>query len=396
MEVSIVIPTFNEAPNVTELIRRIEAAVSGHRAEIVFVDDSSDETPDVIEQLARRSTLPIRLLRRPQPVGGLSGAVLEGLRMASSDWCVVMDGDLQHPPEVIPVLLRAGLEQSADLVVASRHVNGGSSAGLSGGARHLVSLSATILTRAMFPNRLRNCTDPMTGFFAVKRSAVNLDALRPRGFKILLEILARNTLAVVEEPFVFAERQAGESKAGLRQGLRFLTQIAVLRFGRLSGFAVIGGIGALANLAIMATLQAFGVWYVIAAVIAAIITITSNFVLQERFVFRDLRGEGRGFGRRFAESVAFNGSETALRTLLLWLVVRSTSIPSILTQAALLGVGFVLRFVYHSRIVYRPMPTTSPSFDLDSVPDYLTETAGDIQAVDGDLVETIDDPRGDG
>jgi dolichol-phosphate mannosyltransferase len=338
----------------------------------VFVDDSTDETPEVIEQVATHSTLPIRLIRRPRPVGGLSGAVLEGLRTATSNWCVVMDGDLQHPPEVIPMLLDSGTEQEADLVVASRHVNGGSSAGLSGRARQLVSTSATILTRAMFPTRLRNCTDPMTGFFAVKRSAIDLASLRPRGFKILLEILARNTLTIVEEPFVFAERHAGQSKASVGQGLRFITQLAALRFGRLSGFAVIGALGAIGNLAIMAMLQNFGIWYLGAAVIAAIVTITTNFLLQERFVFHDLRSEGRGVGKRFAQSLAFNGAETALRTLLLWLIVSSTLVPSVLAQAVLLAVGFLLRFVYHSRVVYRPARTTSSSFDLDTVPDYLT------------------------
>lgn len=365
MDVSVIIPTFNEAPNVAELIERIEVALLGRRGEVLFVDDSSDDTPNVIEAAAAHSSLFVRLVRRPRPVGGLSGAVLEGLRIATSDWCVVMDGDLQHPPEVIPALLESGIEQDADVVVASRHVHGGSSAGLSGRARHLVSMSATILTRAMFPTRLRNCTDPMTGFFAVKRSAINLGELRPRGFKILLEILARNALTVVEEPFVFGERHAGESKADFRQGLRFLTQLASLRFGRLSGFAIIGALGAVGNLGIMATLQAVGLWYLIAAIIAAIITITTNFLLQEKFVFHDLRSEGRSVGKRFAQSLAFNGTETTLRTLLLWLIVDSTSAPSILTQGVLIAVGFVLRFVYHSRVVYRPTPTISRNIELD-------------------------------
>lgn len=372
MDVTVIIPTFNEAPNVVELLRRIETALQGRQGEIVFVDDSTDDTPAVIEDAATNSTLPVRLIRRIAPVGGLSGAVLEGLRTATSDWCVVMDGDLQHPPEDIPILLDSAMEQNADLVVASRHVNGGSSAGLSGRARQMVSMSATILTRAMFPTRLRNCTDPMTGFFAVKRSAIDLQSLRPRGFKILLEILARNTLTVVEEPFVFAERHAGQSKASVGQGLKFLTQLAALRFGRLSGFAVIGALGAVGNLAIMAVLQTLGLWYLAAAVIAAAVTISANFLLQDRFVFHDLRSEGRGVGKRFAQSLAFNGTETAMRTLLLWLIVSSTLAPSVLAQAVLLAVGFLLRFVYHSRIVYRPIRTTSLSFDLDKVPDYLS------------------------
>lgn len=373
MEISVIVPTFNEAPNVRELVERIQTGLRGRVAEIIFVDDSTDDTPTVIGHVAAGAEIPVHLIHRDHATGGLSGAVLVGLAASTSDWCIVMDGDLQHPPEVIPVLLNSGIEQDADVVVASRHVNGGSSEGLSGRLRHLVSTSATVLVRAMFPTRLRNCTDPMTGFFAIRRSAIDLDSLRPRGFKILLEILARNTVTVIEEPFVFGHRHAGESKATIRQGLRFLTQLASLRFGRLSGFALIGASGAIGNLVIMATLQAFGVWYLLAAIIAAVVTIGTNFLLQERFVFHDLREEGRHVWVRLAQSCAFNGAETTLRTFLLWLIVGSTSIPSIAAQAALLTVAFMLRFVYHSRVVYRPKPTSSVNFNLGTVPGFLDD-----------------------
>jgi dolichol-phosphate mannosyltransferase len=366
--VSVIVPTFNEAPNILALIERLTTALSNLDAEVIFVDDSTDETPAVIEQAAASSSpLPIILLHREHPDGGLSGAVVAGLKAATNDWCVVMDGDLQHPPELIPALLESAAAQNADVVVASRYVKGGSSNGLNGGVRHLVSTASTILTRAMFPRRLRDCTDPMTGFFAIDTTSIDLAELRPRGFKILLEVLARNSLRVTEEPFVFAERHAGVSKASLGQGLRFLTQLAALRFGRLSSFAVIGALGAVANIAIMAALQASGVWYLAAAAIAAIITIVGNFLLQERFVFGDLRDQGRGTWTRFAQSMTFNLSETAIRTALLWVIVETTILPSLIVQALLIAVGFTLRFIFHSRIVYRMGRTTSISFDLDGV-----------------------------
>jgi dolichol-phosphate mannosyltransferase len=368
MDVSVIVPTFNEGPNVGELVERITSALVGRTAEIVFVDDSTDDTPSVIERVAKSSRLPVRLIHRATPTGGLSGAVIEGLTSSDSDWYVVMDGDLQHPPEVIPALLNTGDDQAADVVVASRHARGGSSEGLSGSIRRLVSGSSNTLTRAMFPIKLRNVTDPMTGFFAIRNSAVDLTGLRPRGFKILLEILARNTVKVVEEPFVFGERVAGESKADVRQGLRFLTQLAALRFGRLSGFALIGAVGAVANLLIMAGLQAAGVWYLVAAIVAAVVTIVANFLLQERFVFHDLRSEGRNVWLRFGQSLAFNGTETVIRTAILWVIVERTTFPSVPVQAALLAIGFLLRFVYHSRIVYRPKRTASISYDLDTAP----------------------------
>ncbi|MCU1405254.1 MAG: hypothetical protein JWQ43_1557 [Glaciihabitans sp.] len=352
--ISVVIPTFNEAPNVAEIVARIEAAAVGLSADIVFVDDSTDDTPDVIRAVAKTAGIPVRVIHRDQATGGLSGAVLEGLAASSSDWCVVMDGDLQHPPELIPILIASGTSQDADVVVASRNLKGGSSTGLDNVMRHLISGSSNMLTRAMFPLKLRNCTDPMTGFFAIRRDSVDFTALKPRGFKILLEILARNSVKVVEEPFVFGERHAGQSKADFRQGVRFVTQLAALRFGRLSGFAVIGAIGAVANLLIMAGLQAVGTWYLASAIVAAVLTILGNFVLLERFVFHDLRREGRSVWIRFGQSIAFNGVETAVRTAALYVIVEATAIPSIIAQAVLIAIGFVLRFVYHARIVYRP------------------------------------------
>lgn len=385
MDVTIIIPTFNEAPNVRSLVDRISAAMQGRDAEILFVDDSVDATPDVIRAVAASSTLPVRLIHRAVPVGGLSGAVLEGIAASTGDWCVVMDGDLQHPPELIPVLLASGVEQSADVVVASRHLDGGSSTGLDNRVRHLVSSGSTVLTRAMFPIKLRNVTDPMTGFFALRRDSVDLADLRPRGFKILLEILARTSLVIVEEPFVFGKREAGASKADFRQGLRFITQLGALRFGRLSGFALVGAIGAVANVAIMGALQAFGVWYLAAAITAAIITIIGNFVLLERFVFHDLRDGGRSVWIRFAQSLAFNGTETAIRTTALYLIVEALPVPSLLVQALLIAVGFVVRFVYHSRVVYRPARTTAPapSVSPSSVEVVAVEPATLLDSGDG-------------
>ncbi len=153
----------------------------------------------------------------------------------------------------------------------------------------MVSKSSTAVTRAMFLIRLRDVTDPMTGFFLIDRRSVDQALLRPRGFKILLEILARRPMRVAEVPFDFADRHAGESKASVRQGLHFLTQLTALRFGKMSLFAVIGGLGAVANVAIVWALTQLGVDYIIAAIIATEVTIVGNFLLQERFVFDDMR-----------------------------------------------------------------------------------------------------------
>ena len=119
--------------------------------------------------------------------------------------------------------------------------------------------------------------------------------LRPRGFKILLEILARKNLRVAEVPFDFADRHAGESKASMRQGMHFLTQLTALRFGKMSLFAVIGGLGAIANVAIVWALTQLGVNYIAAAIIASEVTIIGNFLLHR--ALRLPGHEGRGIRR---------------------------------------------------------------------------------------------------
>lgn len=362
MHTSVVVPTFNEAGNIAELIARINTALIGTDAEIIFVDDSTDNTPEIIQ--STESDLPVRVLHRSVPTGGLSGAVVAGLTASTGEWVIVMDGDLQHPPEMIPILLASAKTESADVVVASRHIQGGSSAGLDGWTRSLASSGAKMLTRAMFPRKLQYCTDPMTGFFGVRRNAVKLSTLRPQGFKILLEILGRSaSLKVIEEPFIFGERKAGVSKATLRQGMQFVFQLAGLRFGRLSGFAFIGAIGAVANLLIMAGLQAVGVWYLTSAIVAAVVTMIGNFLLQEKFIFHDLRNDGHSFWKRFLLSFGFNSVEAIVRTAALFLIVETTPIHSLVAQALLIAVGFLVRFVYHSRVVYKVRATQSRTFE---------------------------------
>lgn len=360
MQLTIIVPTFNEAPNVEELVDRVAAAVAGIDAEIVFVDDSTDDTPAEIDRVASEASIPVRCVHRAEPVGGLGGAVVAGARIASAPLCLVMDGDLQHPPELIPELYACALTGEVDVVIASRYADGGGAGGLSSWLRHAVSRTSTLVTKAMFPVRLRDTTDPMTGFFLFAPARVDLAGLRPRGFKILLEMLARQPLRVAEVPFEFAERHAGSSKATVRQGFRFLWQLALLRFGRMSGFAAIGAIGAVVNVLMVWALTSWGVDYLVAAVVATEVTIVGNFVLQEAWVFRDLRGEARGLGTRFGLAFAFNNAEAVVRIPIVFLMVDSGRFTAVLATVITLAVAFVARFTFQSLVVYRPR-ATAPS-----------------------------------
>lgn len=359
MDLSVIVPTFNEGENVAELVRRIGAALEDVDFEIVFVDDSTDDTPATIASVARATDFPVRVIHRDAPEGGLSGAVLEGFRSAQARWCLVMDGDLQHPPEDIPRMLDRAALGDVDIVVASRYVAGGTAGGLAGATRTAVSRTSTLLTKAMFPRKLHGCTDPMTGFFLVDRDTVDLDDLRPRGFKILLEILARRQMRIGEIPFAFATRFAGESKATFSQGMRFLTQLAMLRFGRMSAFALVGGVGAIANLVIMWGLIHLGMNYLTAAIIASEVTIIGNFLLLEYLVFADMRSESGQMWVRFLKSFAFNNVEAVVRIPIIPLLVQGAHIPSVLAAAITLAAAFVVRFVYHALWVYAPKKTST-------------------------------------
>lgn len=354
MDLTIVVPTFNEGPNVVELLRRIGDAIDDRMIEVVFVDDSTDDTPAIIERAARAADFPVRLIHRDEPVAGLGGAVVEGIRAANSSWCLVMDGDLQHPPEDIPRLLARADRGDVDVVVASRYIAGGDSKGLADATRTTVSRASTLLTKAMFPRKLGECSDPMTGFFLVNRDTIDVDALRPRGFKILLEILARRHMRVAEVPFAFAPRYAGSSKATFTQGIRFLTQLLMLRFGRMSAFALVGGVGAIANLVIMWGLIRLGMDYLPASIIASEITIIGNFLLLEYLVFSDMRSESGSMTQRFVKSFAFNNAEAIIRIPVLWMLVENAHIPSVIAAGLTLIAAFVVRFVFHALVVYAP------------------------------------------
>ena len=183
MDLSLIGPTFNEGPNVRELLRRIATSLDDYTYEVIFVDDSTDDTPDIIRAAAQASEAPVRLIHRDDPVGGLGGAVVEGVRAATADWCLVMDGDLQHPPEVIPLMMHRAHRGDVDVVVASRYMKGGTSDGLANAVRTAVSRASTMLTKAMFPRKLSGCSDPMTGFFLLNRASLDMESLRPRDLR---------------------------------------------------------------------------------------------------------------------------------------------------------------------------------------------------------------------
>jgi dolichol-phosphate mannosyltransferase len=228
IELSLVIPTYNERENVGPLVGQVADALGAISWEIVFVDDSTDGTDDVIAALSAHDAR-VRLLHRLENRGGLAGAVVDGLTAARGTYVCVLDADLQHPPSRIPTLLEEAHRSDADLVIASRYLPGGSAGGLAGPMRRAISTGLKGLSKLTFPQRLARVTDPLGGYFLLRRALVDRVDLRPIGYKILLEILVRcDWRRVSEVPYAFQPRLAGASKADLPQGLRFLRHLATL------------------------------------------------------------------------------------------------------------------------------------------------------------------------
>lgn len=300
---TIVVPTYNEADNVMPLVERVRRALNGHPAEILFVDDSHDmetiKAIDLAGGLYGTASFQIKSYHRTgaNRRGGLSGAVVDGIRHATANQVIIMDGDLQHPPETLPSLIAAAQEH--DVVVASRYCKGGRADGLDGGIRHLVSRGSTVLAKAFFPKRLKQVTDPMTGFFLVNRKAIDLDKLHPKGFKILLEILARHAnLRVTEVPFEFAERNAGESKGTIKQGLQYFGQLATIKqtnsvdafcaLPKMVQFGLIGGgVFAVGMATLYVLVEKFGWSPLQANALQLGITFGLNYLLNRYLTWRD-------------------------------------------------------------------------------------------------------------
>lgn len=299
-----VVPTYNEAANIGALLRELQDVLAGVDAEYVVVDDSSkDATADAARAACPAARVVVRTDER-----GLATAVVRGIRESRGTYVAVMDADFQHPPAAVLRMLRKAQDTDADLVVGSRYAPGGS-LGEFGAARRTLSQGATVLSRlALPPLRRGRVTDPMSGLFLVRRDRVPLDALRPRGYKILLEVIGRSPLRRIEEVgYVFQDRRGGESKLGSAVIGQYVAHLAVLAKDhpdnrRLAKFMAVGVSGIFVQLGVLYLLLASlgvhdtnqltplaGRSAYAAATEAAVL---SNFFLNDNWTFRDRRTMG--------------------------------------------------------------------------------------------------------
>jgi dolichol-phosphate mannosyltransferase len=227
IQLSVIVPTYNERERLGELVDLILDTYrrAGIRGEVVIVDDNS---PDGTGELAQRMADEregVKAVRRPGKLG-LGSAAMDGFRAAAGDMLGVMDADFSHPPALLPRMFQVMVEDDADFVVASRYVEGGSTAGWPF-RRWLMSRAACLIARPLTPVR-----DATSGFFMVRRRAISGTGISAQGFKILLELLVRGEgRSVIEVPYMFSERLAGASKMNTREAVGYLGQVwRLLRF----------------------------------------------------------------------------------------------------------------------------------------------------------------------
>jgi dolichol-phosphate mannosyltransferase len=356
LTLSVVVPCYNERDNIGPMVAALDAALAGMAWEVIFVDDDSpDGTSKAARALAAADSR-VRCIRR---IGrrGLSSAVIEGALSSSADYVAVIDGDMQHDETRLPLML-AALQGGAQLAVGSRHVAGGDSAGLSSPLREKLSTTGIRVAQLVTGTKVN---DPMSGFFMLRREMFEALAARltGQGFKILLDLILASPqkLAILEIPYKFRPRAAGESKLDalvLAQFAGLLIDKALrgtvpLRF---ITFALVGAFGVLVNLLVLAIAQRAGMHFSAAQTAGTIVAMVANFQLNNQLTYRAQRLKGR----------------KVWRGLLLFLVVCSLGAianigiaralymehgRSLLAGAAGAAVGVVWNYAVSATLVWR-------------------------------------------
>jgi dolichol-phosphate mannosyltransferase len=340
---SLIVPTYNESKNLAQLVEVLSRLLDNYfenkfdrkdvstdelTYELIIVDDDS---PDLTWQVGL-DLLPnypkLRVMRR-QDEKGLSTAVIRGWQASQGEILGVIDGDLQHPPETLTQMLDQMFTPdrdlpNVDLVVASRHVEGG---GVSdwGFIRRVLSRGAQMLGLLILPNVIGRVSDPMSGYFMVRRSAIANCAMNPLGYKILIEVLGRGQIgAVAEVGYVFQERQEGESKVTWRQYVDYILHLLRLRSrGRITKireklqvpiqrflrFGLVGLSGVFVDMAILYLLRdvsTLGWGLTRSKIISSEIAVINNFLWNDLWTFRDISSQQVGWHKRIRRFLKFN------------------------------------------------------------------------------------------
>lgn len=310
---SLVIPTYKESQNVHKIVAQLsqllDEAIPGAYELIVVDDDSPDNTWKIAQELMPQYPQ-LRVMRREKE-RGLSTAVIRGWQAARGEVLGVIDADLQHPPELL-LQLWGEIQRGGDLAVASRHVEGG---GVSDWSivRRFLSRGAQTLGLIILPEVIGRVSDPMSGYFMVRRSCIAGRTLSPLGYKILIEVLARGRVPWIGEVgYVFQEREYGESKVTGKQYVDYLRHLLRLRFtlgpvARLLRFCLVGFSGVFVDMAVFYLLRnQVGLGLTRSTIISAEVAIISNFLWNDLWTFGDVSSQQPGKRQRLERFLKFN------------------------------------------------------------------------------------------
>jgi dolichol-phosphate mannosyltransferase len=365
LRLSVIVPTFNEAMNVPSLVQRLCTLLDpqfGDRYEIIVVDDDS---PDRTWERALTLALEYPRLRVMRRLGerGLSSAVIRGWQAAASDVLCVIDADLQHPPEIALDLFRT-IQRGADMAVASRHLTGG---GVSDWAvtRRIVSRAAQLIGLVTLPGVVGRVSDPMSGYFMIRRSAIEGVELHPLGYKILIEVLARGKFAWIGEvPYVFQERAHGGSKATLKVYADYLghllrLRVAALPINRFLRFALVGLSGVAVDMGVLFLLSdpsTLGWGLTRSKFIGSELAIINNFLWNDLWTFGELSARQPGARarlRRFGKFQMICLAGVCLNALLLNLQFNLLHINRYLANAVAIALVTMWNFWLNSKMSWR-------------------------------------------
>jgi dolichol-phosphate mannosyltransferase len=314
-DLTVIIPTFNEEANIRNIIMAVDAVFHEHslHGQVLVVDDnSSDATIPIVHELMRiRENVTILIREKDH---GLSQSVADGFSHALSEVFIVIDADFSHPPVLIPRMYEE-IRKGNDIVIGSRYMEGG---GIKKWPlkRRIISIGATFLGRLLFPD----ITDPVSGFFAVRKEVVEKAPLKPRGYKILLEVLGKGTWEKDKEiPFEFVDREIGSSKLKIRTITEYARQVADItlysftnrgnaawrEWKRVFKFGIVGLFGIVVNLGILLVLvEFFALNKDLASPVAIEFSILNNFIWNDLWTFGCV--ENQKISSRWHRLVAFN------------------------------------------------------------------------------------------
>jgi dolichol-phosphate mannosyltransferase len=368
-DLTVIIPTFNEEANIRNIVMAVDAVFhenSLHGQILVVDDNSSDATISIVQELKRQKENVEILVREKDH--GLSQSVADGFSHAASEVFIVIDADFSHPPVLIPRMYDE-IRKGNDIVIGSRYMEGGEIKNWPL-KRRVISIGATLLGRMLFPD----ITDPVSGFFAVRKQVVQDAPLKPRGYKILLEVLGKGVWEKNKEiPFQFVDREIGASKLKIKTIIEYAQQVVdiavcslfnqnsavrkewdtVIRFG------IVGISGIVVNLGILYLLVQFlQINDILASGIATEVSILNNFLWNDLWTFHAV--ENRKYSSRWQRLAAFNivsAGGVAINLGIFYLLTRWFAVYYLLAQLVGILIAFTWNFLINRNLTWKKAPS---------------------------------------